>query len=251
VPAAVARAGGGEFAPKISSSCCAARSGGEECVRRSDGYSQRAIVEPSHIEIKVLPIATATPSTSASANDFVPCAGISEGDEEAPSPAVRPNCAERWADRGRRRGRRSRYEGAGTRVSARPRRQILLQGDEHPAAGRDTQGRKRSPGSTLSTLQCASLPGAVQIGRPSDVRGHAIEVRVSEDADTSFMPQSGTWHDVGRLPRAGTARGRGTSRRPARSASGSTEAMRQLQVDKGRAQVIDSVHWGDRRSPGC
>jgi geranyl-CoA carboxylase alpha subunit len=165
---------------------------------------ERAIVEPRHIEIQIF------------ADRFGNAIHLGERDcsvqrrhqkvvEEAPSPAVSAELRERMGATAVAAVKAIRYEGAGTL-------EFLLDRDgNYYFMEMNTRLQVEHPVTEAITgLDLVDLQLRVASGQPlpltqADVKfsGHAIEVRLcAENADNSFMPQSGTmalWHMPERL----------------------------------------------------
>ena len=143
------------------------------------------------------PTPTATSSTSASASASLQ-RRHQKVIEEAPSPLL--DAADRAAAMGEAAVEAARacgYTGAGTVefiVDARRPGDVLLHGDEHPAAGRapgHRAGHRPRPGRAAAAGR-GRRAAAARPGATSRLDGHAIEARVyAEDPARGFLPAGG------------------------------------------------------------
>ena len=186
---------------------------------------------------------TASISTSASARRS---GGTRRSSRRRPS--LRPRRRDARGDgRGGGEGRQGgglRGRGHG-RVPRRRAPELLLPGDEHPAAGRAPGDRVGAPGSIWSRMQIEVAQGERLLAQDEVVRrGHAIEARVyAEDPAQNFMPEPRPHHLPARAGRPRRARRLAACTRATRCRSSTTRMISKLSVLGARPRP--------RPSPGC
>ena len=179
--------------------CQAARR--EAAAAFGDGtlYVERLIERPRHVEVQVFADAHGARRAPLRARVLGP-APPPEGHRGEPVAGADAGAARRgWATRRCAAARavrlpQRRHDRVPARRRAATRRRVLLPRDEHAAPGRASghrSGHRRRSGARAAARR-GGRAAAVDAGRRSSQRGHAIECRVyAEDPAHGFLPQAG------------------------------------------------------------